>query len=325
MTVNSVQERTARSASIFNLKPTRNSNHRNNNGAMTPPAVTSMEELLVYAAFENTVAAVEAERRRVSALLKNNVVESLNLLLSQIRFYEQTLDANPATHLAISVLTSLARQVLQQVQDLEANLYPTVLEVFGLEPALETLVNQAMSNHGIKIGLNLERMTERLPSQIELTLFRITQDTLYCAIHQAHASHVNICLERHDEHLLFNLADDGILVTGEDLLPATRQRIKQLGGLIETHVGRHHGFELMIKFCIAPPVQLTPREMEVIQLVAEGLSTQEIARLLSLTARTINFHLNNIYTKLGVSSRTEAAVYALRHGWTRYKTKFVEL
>ena len=80
MTVNSVQERTARSASTFNLKPTRNSNHRNNNGVMTPPTVTSMEDLLVYAAYENTVAAVEAERRRVSALLKSNVVESLNLM-----------------------------------------------------------------------------------------------------------------------------------------------------------------------------------------------------------------------------------------------------
>jgi DNA-binding NarL/FixJ family response regulator len=185
-------------------------------------------------------------------------------------------------------------------------------------------VHPARCNHGIKIDLNLERVTERLPSQIALTLFRITQDTLYCAIHQAHASQVDICLERRNEYLLYNLTDDGILVTGDDLLPATRQRIKQLGGLIETHVGRQHGFELMIKFRLDQPVQLTPREMEVIQLVTEGLSTLEIARLLSLTARTVNFHLHNIYTKLGVSSRTEAAVYALRHGWTCDKTKMVK-
>jgi len=328
MTANSLLERTDPNASTFKLKQksvpssSLSSNNRNNNRAMTPPAVTSMEELLVYAAFENTVAALEAERRRVSVLLKSNVVESLNLILSQVKFYELTLDANPATHVAISVLTSLVRQVLQQAQDLEANLYPTVLEAFGLEPALETLANQARCNHDIQISLNLERMTERLPVQMELTLFRITQDTLYCAIHQAHASQVNICLERCNEYLIYKLADDGILVTGEDLLPATRQRIKQLGGLIETHVGRHHGFELVIKFFLDQPVQLTSREMEVIRLVAEGLSTKEIARMLSLTARTVNFHLNNIYTKLGVSSRTEAAIYALRHGWARSKTYF---
>ena len=41
------------------------------------------------------------------------------------------------------------------------------------------------------------------------------------------------------------------------------------------------------------------------------------ARLLFISPRTVNFHLDNIYSKLGVSSRTEAAIYALRQGWTR--------
>jgi DNA-binding NarL/FixJ family response regulator len=57
--------------------------------------------------------------------------------------------------------------------------------------------------------------------------------------------------------------------------------------------------------------------MDVIQLLAEGLSNKEIARLLFISPRTVNFHLDNIYSKLGVSSRTEAAIYALRHGWAR--------
>ena len=328
MSADFLTERTVQDVATFQPKsksistPPLNSIGHSNYGATTPPVVTSMEELLASAAFENTAVAVEAERRRASALLKSNVIESLKLLLFQVKFFEQTLEPDPATQLAISVLSSLVRQVLQQAQDLEASLYPKVLEAFGLAPALETLVNQAMCNNDIQISLNLEQMTERLPSQIELTLFRITQDTLYCAIHQAHASQVNICLERCKESLIYSLADDGILVTGEDLLPATRQRVKQLGGLIETHVGRHHGFELVIKFSIDQPVPLTSREMEVIQLVAEGFSTKEIARLLSLTARTVNFHLNNIYTKLGVSSRTEAAIYALHHGWARRGTDF---
>jgi DNA-binding NarL/FixJ family response regulator len=57
--------------------------------------------------------------------------------------------------------------------------------------------------------------------------------------------------------------------------------------------------------------------MEVIQLLAEGLSNKEIAGLLFISPRTVNFHLDNIYSKLGVSSRTEAVIYALRHGWVR--------
>ena len=50
-----------------------------------------------------------------------------------------------------------------------------------------------------------------------------------------------------------------------------------------------------------------------LQLLAEGMSNKEIAQALVITPRTVNFHLDNIYSKLGVSSRTEAAIYALRH------------
>jgi signal transduction histidine kinase len=279
--------------------------------------LTPMEALLVYAALENTAAAVEAERRRLAELLHSHVVESLNVLLSQTKSYEHTLGANQTTRTAISVLTSLVRQVLQQVHDLETNLYPTVLETLGLEPALETLVNQEMRDHGVQIILTVERMRERLPYQIELALFRVTQDTLYCAIRHAQASQVTIGLKRYNGQVNFNLADNGILVTGEDLLPATRQRIEQLGGTIETHIGRPRGFELAISFPLEAPVQFTFREMEVLQLLAESLSNKEIARLLSISPRTVNFHLDNIYSKLGVSSRTEAVIYALRRGWTR--------
>jgi len=62
---------------------------------------------------------------------------------------------------------------------------------------------------------------------------------------------------------------------------------------------------------------LTPRELEVLQFIALGYSNKEIARRLSISARTVNFHLDNLYSKLGVRSRTEAAIYALRRGWVQ--------
>ncbi len=59
---------------------------------------------------------------------------------------------------------------------------------------------------------------------------------------------------------------------------------------------------------------LTPREMEVLQLVASGLPNKTIASRLSITDHTVKFHVNAIMTKLGVQSRTEAVVRATKLG-----------
>ncbi|NIO69629.1 MAG: response regulator [Anaerolineae bacterium] len=60
---------------------------------------------------------------------------------------------------------------------------------------------------------------------------------------------------------------------------------------------------------------LTERELEVLQLVASGKTNKEIGQALYISDRTVQAHLSNIFSKLGVVSRTEAAMYAVRKGW----------
>lgn len=60
---------------------------------------------------------------------------------------------------------------------------------------------------------------------------------------------------------------------------------------------------------------LTPREQEVLALVAEGLLNKEIADRLKLSEHTVKFHVSAIMGKLGVGSRTEAAMAGIRKGW----------
>lgn len=60
--------------------------------------------------------------------------------------------------------------------------------------------------------------------------------------------------------------------------------------------------------------ELTIREMQVLALVAEGLSNKEIARKINTTTGTANGHVHNIIRKLNVANRTQAATWALSHG-----------
>ncbi|WP_326632271.1 response regulator transcription factor [Nonomuraea fuscirosea] len=66
---------------------------------------------------------------------------------------------------------------------------------------------------------------------------------------------------------------------------------------------------------VAPaPVPLTEREREVLALIAAGRSNREIARSLAVAEKTVKTHVSNVLMKLGVQDRTQAALYAVRHG-----------
>ena len=63
----------------------------------------------------------------------------------------------------------------------------------------------------------------------------------------------------------------------------------------------------------ASPSVLTPRETDVLRLIAVGRTSSEISRELSLSVRTVGRHITNIYTKIGARTRADATAYALRH------------
>lgn len=68
-------------------------------------------------------------------------------------------------------------------------------------------------------------------------------------------------------------------------------------------------------------IPLSPREMEILQFVTNGMSNKEIAAKLKISQQTVKNHMTSILKKLNVEDRTQAAVNALRRGWVRLQDK----
>lgn len=92
-----------------------------------------------------------------------------------------------------------------------------------------------------------------------------------------------------------------------DLPSALRQAV-------EGSVYHAVGFPEQTEDNVAKAAGLTEREIAILKAVARGLSNGAIARELWVTEQTVKFHLTNIYRKLSVANRTEAARYAYQHG-----------
>jgi len=252
---------------------------------------------------------VEAERRRLAGLLDGDIVKPLDLLLAQAAAYEQAFPAVQEVQLTVSVLSALARQVRQRALDLQSNLRPTLLEVAGLEAALEVLIHQFSRETGVQLDLKIVRPDrERLPAALELALFRAVQDSL-ANVRRAQVTYAEVQLTQSAAGaLMLSVRDNGRQNSQRGLLAETTQRIESLDGDIVVLPA-----EIRLSFQLVMAAQLTRRERQVLALVTDGLTNKEIAQQLHLSERTVNFHLNNVYGKLQVSTRTEAVVLALRH------------
>jgi two-component system, NarL family, response regulator LiaR len=102
----------------------------------------------------------------------------------------------------------------------------------------------------------------------------------------------------------------------EDLIEAI-QRVKNGESWLHPAVARKVLNEWAHPEQAEPPEPLTERELEVLRLLAQGLSNREIAEYLVLSEATVRTHVSNLLAKLHLASRTQAALYALREGFAK--------
>jgi NarL family two-component system response regulator LiaR len=161
------------------------------------------------------------------------------------------------------------------------------------------IIDIAMPNlNGIEAT---KRIKESQPSTAVLVLSAYDNDQYIYAVLEAGAS----------GYLLKN-------VRGHQLVDAIRD-VRAGEVVLDPHVARKvvQWFSSLSRGERAEglPEHFSERELEVLKLAAKGMSNKEIAAELSLSVRTVQSHLGNIFDKLGVSSRTEAVLRALKEGW----------
>ncbi len=110
-------------------------------------------------------------------------------------------------------------------------------------------------------------------------------------------------------HAVFNgrFVVHGQVMTYEEVINWVQQRLGRYNYPLDEHAAESY-------------TPLSPREMEILEMVTRGASNKEIALQLNISQQTVKNHMTAILRKLHVDDRTQAAVYALRHGWVRLDT-----
>jgi two-component system nitrate/nitrite response regulator NarL len=114
----------------------------------------------------------------------------------------------------------------------------------------------------------------------------------------------------------------------EELMPALEAAVRgdnvvapEMVGSLARLVRSDAGTKRQPPRLAAPLAELTPRELEILECVADGSSNKLIARALDITEGTVKLHVKSILRKLGMRSRVEAAVMAVEHGLGRHRRK----
>jgi signal transduction histidine kinase len=167
-----------------------------------------LSERVARDALRRVVSAQELERRRLARELHDETGQALTSILLGLKSLE---DVGSERELAESTgrLRELVVTTLQDVRRLAVELRPKALDDFGLVPALERLVETFREQTGIEVDLEPRLGDERLPSDVETTLYRITQEALTNVVKHAHARHVSIVLTRRDGSVSAVIEDDG--------------------------------------------------------------------------------------------------------------------
>jgi DNA-binding NarL/FixJ family response regulator len=208
-----------------------------------------------------------------------------------------------------------------------------VAEAMSLEPDMKVLGQASSGDQALELirslrpeivvldvnlpGMNGQQIThqvtqEKLPTRV---LLMTGYDDLEQSLHAAMAGAAAFCSKDVEPNSLLQIireVADGKFVFASRSMSAPELQ-SWIAGQIESGPASYSEPG-------SPFRPLSVREMEVLECVVRGLSNKEIAGLLGISHQTVKNHVTSILRKFSVEDRTQAVVYALKHGWVHLTT-----
>jgi signal transduction histidine kinase len=171
-----------------------------------------------------SVAAQEEERRRIARELHDEIGQMLTGLATGLRGAQQwlTTDLDHA-RLQLRQLEGMTAKAIGDLSNLVADLRPSLLDDMGLHAALGWYTGQINQRTSTEVELTIDGQPVRLPAEVEITLYRITQEALTNVVRHADAEHARVRLAYGNGYARLQVSDDGVGFDADTLLDGETQ------------------------------------------------------------------------------------------------------
>jgi signal transduction histidine kinase len=212
---------------------------------------------------QQLVAAQEEERKKLTRELHDHVGQMLTALRMELGRADRARDSatraagDSQLSQAIAESRRLLDTILRSVRDLVMGLRPSMLDDFGLQPALEWHVRDFRRRFGIPVELTLEGELDSLPDQYRTCIYRIVQEALTNCARHAQAKQIAVRVRLAEGLLALAVTDDGVGIgpgpaRGVGLL-GIEERVRELGGTFRTQERKPSGTELLAAIPVTVP------------------------------------------------------------------------
>jgi len=209
-----------------------------------------LSERVTRDGMRKVVEAQELERKRLARELHDETGQALTSILLGLKSLEQALDSDEGRE-GVASLRDLVVSTLQDVRRLAVELRPSALDDFGLAPALERLVDTYGRQAAVPVHLEITLGDDRLPAEVETTLYRMVQEALTNVAKHADATSISILLTRTASSVRLVVEDDGAgfepggARDGGLGLPGMRERVALLDGRLRVESAHGKGTTLV--------------------------------------------------------------------------------